>query len=65
MTQALDLKLSNDSNLEEFLKVAVDTTRITLKCDRVMVYNASESFRGLVIAESVEAQYSSILGKKN
>ena len=63
MTEALDLKLSKDRNLEEFLKVTVETTRTTLKCDRVIVYNASELPRALVLAESVDAEYSSILGK--
>ena len=63
MTQALDLKVRNDQNLEEFLKVTVETTRTTLKCDRVIVYNASELPRALVLAESVDAEYSSILGK--
>ena len=29
MTQALDLKLSNDQNLEEFLQVTVETRRKT------------------------------------
>ena len=62
MTQALDLKFSNDRNFEEFLQIIVETTRITLKCDRVIVYNASELPRALVLAESVDAQYPSILG---
>ena len=64
MTQALDLKLSNDRNLEEFFKVTVETRRKTQNCDRVIVYNASELPRALVLAESVDAQYSSILGTR-
>ncbi len=63
MTPALDLKLSNDRHLEEFLKDTVETTRKTLKCDRVMVYSAGELPRALVLAESVDALYPSILGR--
>ena len=61
MTQALDLKVNNDQNLEGFLQVTVETRRKTQKCDRVIVYNASELSKALVIAKSIDAQYSSIL----
>jgi methyl-accepting chemotaxis protein PixJ len=63
MTQALDLKLSNDRNLKKLLKATVETTRKILKCDRVIVYSADELPKALVVAESVEPKYSSILGK--
>ena len=63
MIQALNLELSKDPNLKEFFKVTVETTRKTLKCDRVIVYSASNLPQGLVIAESVDAQkYDSIVG---
>ena len=63
MTESLDLKLSNDPNLKELLKFTVETTRRTLKCDRVIVYSARELPKALVLAESVDAKYPSILGK--
>ncbi len=63
MTPALDLKLSNDRHLEEFLRVTVETTRKTLKCARVIVDSAGELPRALVLAESVDALYPSILGR--
>ncbi|HHP7230797.1 MAG TPA: GAF domain-containing protein, partial [Xenococcaceae cyanobacterium] len=62
MTQAFDLKLSKDRNLAEFLKVTVETTRQTLKCDRVIIYDASNLPEAVVIAESVAPQYATTLG---
>ena len=62
MTQALDVKLSDDSNLEKLLKVTVETTRKIINCDRVFVYSASDLANAVVLAESVDVQYVSILG---
>jgi len=64
MTQALLKTLSNYQNLEQLLKVTAETARKALKCDRVIVYSVSELPKGIVIAESVDAKYASILGKK-
>ena len=63
MTQALFSKLSNDQNLEKLLKITVETIRKTLKCDRVIIYNARELPKATVLAESVVAEYSSITGQ--
>ncbi|MBE9048390.1 GAF domain-containing protein [Pleurocapsales cyanobacterium LEGE 10410] len=63
MTQSFDVKPSNYQNLAELLKVTVETTRKTLKCDRVMIYDASQLPEAEVIAESVDAQYTSVVGK--
>ncbi|PSB06633.1 guanylate cyclase, partial [Pleurocapsa sp. CCALA 161] len=63
MTQSTDSKLSNYQNLEELLKITVETTRKTLKCDRVIIYDASELPQVEVIAEAVDPKYASILGQ--
>ena len=62
MTQALDVKLGDDSNLEKLLQVTVETTRKIIDCDRVFVYSASNLPNAVVLAESVDVQYVSILG---
>ncbi len=61
MNQSLDLK--NDPNIKVLLNFTVEATRKLLKCDRVIVYDARELPKALVLAESVDAQNSSILGK--
>ncbi len=61
MNQSLDLK--NDPNIKVLLNFTVEATRKLLKCDRVIVYDARELPKALVLAESVDAQHSSILGK--
>ncbi|MGF1590143.1 MAG: GAF domain-containing protein [Pleurocapsa sp.] len=63
MTQSINLNLNSHQNLEELFKVTVETTRKTLKCDRVIVYDASELPQAEVIAESVNSVYASILGQ--
>ena len=62
MTYALDLKLSHDQNIKELLQVNVEKTRDSLKCDRVIIYSASYLPQGIVLAESRDIKYSSILG---
>ncbi|MDJ0650252.1 MAG: GAF domain-containing protein [Xenococcaceae cyanobacterium MO_188.B19] len=63
MTQTFGLKLGSDQKIAKFLKLTVEITRKTLKCDRVIIYSASQSTTGLVLAESVEQEYPSVLGK--
>ncbi|MDJ0681407.1 MAG: GAF domain-containing protein [Xenococcaceae cyanobacterium MO_167.B52] len=63
MTQTFGLKLGSDQKIAKFLKLTADITRKALKCERVIIYSASQSTAGLVLAESIESQYSSILGK--
>ena len=62
MTDYLDLNLTNYHDIEQLFQVTAETTRTTLKCDRVIVYDAGELPQALVLAESVDAKYSSILG---
>ena len=63
MTQSIDSKLNNFHNLEELLKITVETTRKALKCDRVIIYDASELPTAEVIAESKDSVYASLLGQ--
>ncbi|HEY9771146.1 MAG TPA: GAF domain-containing protein [Coleofasciculaceae cyanobacterium] len=63
MTQSSDLKLNSYQNLEELFHITVETTRKTLKCDRVIIYDASELPKAEVIAESVDSVHASILGR--
>ncbi|VEP18635.1 GAF domain-containing protein (fragment) [Hyella patelloides LEGE 07179] len=63
MNKAFDRKLTLYRNLKKNLKVAVETTRKTLKCDRVIIYNANTLPQARVLAESVDPKYSSILGQ--
>ena len=50
----------NYQHLEEIFRLTVETTRKNLKCDRVIIYDASELPQSKVIAESVNSQYPSI-----
>ena len=62
MTQSPDLKTSNYQHLEEIFQLTIEITRNTIKCDRVIIYDASELPKSAVIAESVDAKYASIKG---
>ncbi len=63
MTQSPNLKTNNYQHLEKIVQLTVETTRKTLKCDRVIIYDANELLKSKIIAESVDSQYASILGK--
>ena len=63
MIQSPNVEQNNYQNLEELFKVTVETTRKNLKCDRVMIYDASELPQAEVIAESVDSIYASLLGQ--
>ena len=63
MTKSLELKPDNYQNIHEILEITVQTTRKTLKCDRVIIYDASTLPQAEVIAESVAPKYASLLGK--
>ena len=69
MTQAFDLEISKEQNIkeilkiQEILKVTVETTRKIIKCDRVIICSVSKPSRCLVLAESVDSKYASIVGK--
>ena len=62
MSKTLELKPSNYQDIKEILEITVTTTRKLLKCDRVVVYDASQLPRAEVIAESVDAKYTASLG---
>ena len=61
MIQAQSLELLTDSRIQEFLEITVETTRKNLRCDRVIICSAG-IWDALVLAESVDSKYSSILG---
>ena len=61
MIQAQSLELLTDSRIQEFLEITVETTRKKLRCDRVIICSAG-IWDALVLAESVDSKYSSILG---
>ena len=55
-------KIFNEKGQEDILNRTVEEVRHLLKCDRVMIYSASYLPKALVLSESVDAKYSSILG---
>ena len=63
MTEFFDLNLTNYQDIEELFQVTAETTRKTLKCDRVIIYDASELPQALILAESSDATCPSILGQ--
>jgi methyl-accepting chemotaxis protein PixJ len=63
MIRSPNIEQNNYQNLEELFKVTVETTRKNLKCDRVMIYDASELPQSEVIAESVDSVSAAILGQ--
>ncbi len=63
MSQSPNLKTNSYQHFEEIFWLTVETTRKTLKCDRVIIYDASELPKSEIMAESVDSQYASILGK--
>ena len=62
MNKSLELKSSHYQDIKEILEITVKTTRKILKCDRVVVYDASELPNVEVIAESVDTKYAASLG---
>ena len=48
--------------LEQTLKTAVKEVRHVLQCDRVLVYRFSADFSGKIIAESVDQEWTQVLG---
>jgi methyl-accepting chemotaxis protein PixJ len=63
MIQSPNIEQNNYQNLEELFKVTVETTRKNLKCDRVMIYDASELPQSEIIAESVDSVHAALLGQ--
>ena len=63
MNQAVDLKQAKYQNLKKIFKVTVESTRKTLRCDRVIIYNANDLPKAGILAESVDAKYAPILGQ--
>ena len=62
MNKSLELKSSHYQDIKEILEITVKTTRKILKCDRVVIYDASELPNVEVIAESVDAKCAASLG---
>ena len=63
MSQTFELKLTKYQNLGKILKATVETARDTLKCDRVIIYDAKDLPKARVIAESVAQNYPDLIGK--
>ena len=63
MTKSPNVKINNVRHLEKIFQLTVETTRKTLKCDRVIICDASELPKSKTIAESVDSEYASVLGK--
>jgi methyl-accepting chemotaxis protein PixJ len=63
MSQTFERQRMQYQNLKQILKNTVATVRKILKCDRVIIYNARDLPRAGVLAESVDKNCTSILGK--
>jgi len=59
---AIALKIRSSLQLEEILQATVDEVRKFLKCDRAVVFDLAEDFRGEVVAASAGQQWKSLLG---
>ena len=62
MNKSLELKSSNYQDIKEIFEITVTTTRQSLKCDRVIIYETSQLPYAEVMAESVDAKYAACLG---
>ena len=63
MTQSPNIKINNYQQLEKIFQLTIEKTRKALKCDRVIIYDASELPTSEIVAESVDPKYASILGQ--
>ena len=63
MIQSPNIRINDYQHLEEIFQLTIEATRKSLKCDRVVICDASELPNSEVIAESVDPQYASSLGK--
>jgi methyl-accepting chemotaxis protein PixJ len=63
MSQTSERQRIQYQNLKQILKDTVKTVRKILKCDRVIIYNASDLPKARVLVESVDQKCTSILGK--
>lgn len=63
MSQDLERQKTQYQNLKQIFKDTVQTTRKILRCDRVFIYDATDLPRAEVLAESVDENCTSILGK--
>ncbi|NJK55026.1 MAG: GAF domain-containing protein [Pleurocapsa sp. SU_5_0] len=63
MSQDLERQKTQYQNLKQIFKDTVQTTRQILRCDRVFIYDATDLPRAKVLAESVDENCTSILGK--
>ncbi|MEB3829076.1 PAS domain S-box protein [Phormidium sp. CCY1219] len=58
---AIALRIRSSLNLNEILQNSVTEVRDILACDRVVVYQFNPDLSGTIVAESVEAGYSSAI----
>ncbi|MDP8932758.1 MAG: GAF domain-containing protein, partial [Cyanobacteriota bacterium] len=58
------LQINEVSDLATILQCAVEETRVLLQTDRVIIYRFLAKGDGVVLAESVDSQWSRILGKQ-
>jgi methyl-accepting chemotaxis protein PixJ len=63
MSQNFEQQKIQYQNLKQILQDTVKTVRRLLKCDRVIIYNASDLPQAAVLAESVDENCLSILGQ--
>lgn len=63
MSQNFEQQKIQYQNLKQILQDTVKTVRRLLKCDRVIIYNASDLPQAAVLAESVDENCISILGQ--
>ncbi|PSB07104.1 guanylate cyclase [Pleurocapsa sp. CCALA 161] len=63
MSQDLERQKIQYQNLKQIFKDTVQTARKILRCDRVFIYDATDLPRAKVLAESVDENCNSILGK--
>ncbi|MEG5051002.1 MULTISPECIES: diguanylate cyclase domain-containing protein [unclassified Microcoleus] len=61
---AIALQINEFAEEETILQCAVEETRVLLQADRVIIYRFLPHRNGVVLAESVDAQWPRILGKQ-
>lgn len=59
---AITLRIRQSLQLDEILKTTVDEVRQFLQSDRVIIYRFEPDWRGVIVVESVDPRYQSVLG---
>jgi methyl-accepting chemotaxis protein PixJ len=63
MNQTFERQLIKYQNLKQILQDTVETAREILKCDRVVIYNASDLPKAEILVESIDQKCVSVLGE--